>query len=185
MAAIAGRRDRRAPVEPRNRLGEAADCRYAGFSCLGELTPWNRRYSRALLDATPQNSWLCLLMITDLFGSNPRYKHPGAVAASNGANSPPRHPPLYLRRDPVLSKKFNASPTRAEERAFRCCVSALAFISARTISSRRDEGAVVVALVTDSCRNCGRVCGARAKNGRSPRNHNEFGVHLASQLEAA
>jgi 4-alpha-glucanotransferase len=94
------------PAEPRDQAWREARrfADYAGFD-LPSLAPWSDEIHERLLDAILRsNSWLCVLMITDLFGSTQRFNVPGAVAASNWSERLPGTADDW-RRDPVLSKK--------------------------------------------------------------------------------
>ena len=56
---------------------------YAGLE-IKKLTPWSAEIHECLLAAILRsNSWLCVFMITDLFGTNERFNVPGAVSNEN------------------------------------------------------------------------------------------------------
>ncbi len=94
------------PVEPRDKAWPEARrfAAYAGFD-LPEITPWSDTiHERLLTPILRSHSWLCVLMITDLFGTAERFNVPGAVAASNWSERLPGTPAQW-RRTPALAKK--------------------------------------------------------------------------------
>ena len=80
--------------------------RFAGFE-VPKITPWSDELHECLLAAILRsNSWLCIFMVTDLFGTTQRFNIPGAMSAANWserldlpAHAWNDHPP---RRDKLL-----------------------------------------------------------------------------------
>ena len=92
------------------RLGGRVVKNAAGFD-VPKITRWSHEIHERLLAAILRsNSWLCIFMITDLFGGTQRFNIPGAISAANWSErldlpasvwneDPPRHEKLIRIRD--------------------------------------------------------------------------------------
>jgi len=79
--------------------------RFAQFE-VPEITPWSDEIHERLLRAVlHSNSWLCVFMITDLFGTKQRFNVPGAVSASNWSERLDA-PPSAWKNDPARVAKM-------------------------------------------------------------------------------
>ncbi len=80
-------------------------CGFAGFGLDG-LKPFTDQIHEALLAGLFQsNSWLAVVMITDVFGETTRFNVPGAVADSNWSNRVSGTPEEW-RKDPERAAKM-------------------------------------------------------------------------------
>ena len=76
---------------------------WAGFE-VPRITPFDKVHEKLLAALWRSNSWLAIVMITDLFATSQRFNMPGSVAESNWSERLAQ-PIARWRSDPVLREK--------------------------------------------------------------------------------